>query len=197
MSDFITERIKEYENEDRESKKDINPTKDKIEIIRQIVFIILGIINIIFAGRLREKLPVLIGIASIVIASVSLTRDIKEKEYARLDTMRIPRDLVAIILGIIILLKKENAIPFIAIVWGISGLKRGCKGLNIAVYNKVHKKAFALELIHSTLEILLAILLIFNPFEKLEKHLVLLGIEMIISSLKICFKDKVYKKIED
>lgn len=197
MAGFITERIKEYENEYKENQKGTNSKKDKIENIRNIIFLIIGVINIIFAHQLRKKLPIIIGIVSVTISSVSLIRNIKQKEYTRLDTMRIPRDLVALILGIIILLKKENAIPFIAITWGISGLQRGCKGLNVVAYNKAHKKSFVLELIHSIFEIMIAILLIFNPFDHLEEHLILLGIEMIVSSLKICFKDKAYKNIED
>lgn len=190
MAELIEDKIKEN-NEQTENKK------DKFEVIRQVVFIIVGFINIIFAHSLRGILPYIIGISSVATGAISLIKNIKEKEYATLETMIIPSDVVGIILGIKILIENENAVPFIAIAWGISGLRKGTKGLNVAVYNKFNKKPFALELVHSIFEIFFAILLIFDPFEKLEEHLILLGIEMIISSLKICFKDKEYEKIEE
>lgn len=195
MLDLITEKIKEYENEYKENKEDTK--KDEFESTRRIIFIIIGIMNILFADKMKERLSFFIGILSITTASISLIRNIKRKEYTRQETQKIPRDIVVIILGTIILFKKENSIPFIAIVWGISSLQRGIKLLNIALYNKVNKKPFVLKLIYSIIEIVLAILLIFNPFEKLEIHLVLLGIEMIVSSLKGCFKNKEYKKIQE
>lgn len=196
MSDFITERIKEYENEYRGDQKSTNKPKDKFENIRQIIFIIIGIINIIFANRLRQKLPIIIGTISVVISITSLIRNIKQKEYMKIGNMKISRNLIALILGIIILLKKDNAIPLITIIWGITELQRGCRGLNKIAYNKAHKKSFILELIHSLFQIVIAILLILNPFEHLDEHLRLLGIEMVISSFKLLLtnKDKIVHK---
>lgn len=195
MPGILEEKIKKYKNEYNKNNQEAKLNREKIETARQIVFIILGFINVIFASTLREKLPYIIGITSVIIGSISLIKNIKNKEYQKLETMRISRDFVSVILGVMILLKGEHAIPFIAIVWGISGLQKASKGLNIALYNRAQKKPFFLELLHSTLELIFAILLIFNPFEKLEEHLIILGIEMIISSLKIGFKDKVYQNI--
>lgn len=197
MTDFISGQFKKYKNEHLSKQNITDEKKDKIEIIRQIIFFIVGIMNIIFASLLREKLPMIIGFASIITGTISFIKNMIKKEYETLETMKIPRDIVISILGIIILLKKENAIPFIAIAWGILGLLRGSKELNVAVYNKVHKKTFLLELVHSVLELVFSMLLIFDPFEKIEEHLVLLGIEMVIGSLKICFKDKLYESIEE
>ena len=43
----------------------------------------------------------------------------------------------------------------------------------------------------------LSILLVFDPFEKVEEHLVILGFEMIIIALKVAFYDeKEYEEID-
>lgn len=194
---FIKNRKKEYKNEDKESNEDIKLKKDRIDIARQIILVIVGVTNILFSNILREELPYIIGITGIIISVLALIKNIRKKEYKTLDTMKIPMNVVGIILGIMILLNGENAVPFIAIVMGISGLQKGTKLLNIAIYNKVHNKRFILELLYSISEIILSILLIFNPFEKLEEHLILIGINMVISSLKYFFKDKEYSRIED
>lgn len=194
---FIKNRKKEYKNKDKESNEDIKLKKDRIDIARQIILVIVGVTNILFSNILREELPYIIGITGIIISVLALIKNIRKKEYKTLDTMKIPMNVVGIILGIMILLNGENAVPFIAIVMGISGLQKGTKLLNIAIYNKVHNKRFILELLYSISEIILSILLIFNPFEKLEEHLILIGINMVISSLKYFFKDKEYSRIED
>ncbi|MGN1012818.1 MAG: hypothetical protein ACI4ON_03200 [Clostridia bacterium] len=36
------------------------------------------------------------------------------------------------------LLKYNNSISFIAIVCGIAGLRKGIKGINVAIYNKIN-----------------------------------------------------------
>lgn len=191
MSEEIIQKEEEKEQKTEENKK------DGIKFIIQIIFMIVGVMNITCANVLKEKLPFIIGFASILTSVMSFIKNMKEKEYKVLDTMKIPANIVAFILGVIILIKGQNAIPFIAIVWGISGLRKGVKGFNVAIFNKVHNKKWILEFIHATLETFFSILLVFDPFEKIEEHLVLVGIEMVISSLKIAFKDKAYEEIED
>lgn len=195
MTDFIEQKIKNH-NYNKDKDKGISE-RILSKIINPIIFIIVGLMNIIFANKLTKILPTISGIMLIATSIISLVHNIMKKEYKTLDTMKIPENVVSIILGISIVLKRDNAISFIAIVWGISGLRKGTKELNIAIYNKVHKDKFILELLHAIFELVISILLIYNPFEKIEEHLILLGIEMIISSTKYMFNDKKYKDIED
>ena len=95
------------------------------------------------------------------------------------------------------LFKGQNAISFIAIIWGITGLRKGVKGFNIALYNKVNNKQYIGKLVYAIIETALSILLVFDPFEKVEEHLVILGFEMIIIALKVAFYDeKEYEEID-
>ena len=192
MKEELIKKVEEKNYNSIEKEK-----RESIEYIVQCIFMLVGIINITCASVLKENLPIIMGTVTIIATIIYLIKNIKEKEYETLDTMKIPENIVAIIIGTIIIFKKQNAIPFIAILWGLSGLKRGIKGFNVAIFNKVHNEKFILELIHASLETFFAILLIFDPFEKVEEHIILLGIEMIISSLKIAFKDKKYEEISD
>lgn len=182
MNEINIQPIKKYCKENIEKNK-----KDKLRFVIQIILIVVGIINIVCAGFLREKLSIITGITTINISIIKLVRNIRKKEYKTLDTFKIPENIVAIILGIMMVLKQENAISFIAIVWGISGLRKGVEGFNVAIFNKLNNKKFVAELIHATTETVLSMLLVFDPFEKVEEHIILLGFEMIISALKIAF----------
>ena len=176
-------------------KKDTK--KVRIEMFNAIIFVLIGFINIIYANKLTNILPTIIGSMMVLTSGIILIYYITQKEYKTLDTMKIPQKVVSIILGISILFKGDNAIPFIAIIWGISGLKKATKGLDVAFYNRGHKNKFLGELLHALFELIISILLIYNPFEKIEEHLVLLGIEMITNSIKFMFKDEIYKDIDD
>lgn len=182
MSENNIKKIREYCKENIDENK-----KDKLKFSIQIILIVAGLIHIIFAGYLKEKLSIITGITTINISIINVIKNIKNKEYKTLETMKIPENIVVLILGIMTLFKKNNAISFIAIVWGISGLRKGIKGLNVAIFNKANNKRFVGELIHAIIEISLSILLVFDPFEKVEEHIIILGIEMIIMSLKVAF----------
>lgn len=192
MSKINIQQIKKYCKDNIEENK-----KDKLRFAIQIILIIVGLLNIICAGFLKEKLSIIIGVTTIAISIINLIRNINKKEYKTLDIIKLPEIIVTIILGIMMLLKQKNAISFIAIVWGISGLRKGIKGFNIAIFNKLNNKKFVARLIHASIETILSILLVFDPFEKVEEHIILLGIEMIIIALMIAFyNDKECEKIE-
>ena len=182
MSENSIKKIKDYCKENIEENK-----KDKLKFIIQIILIIVGLVHIIFASYLKEKLAIVTGITTINISIINLIRNIKNKEYKTLETMKIPENIVVMILGIMTLFKHDNAISFIAIVWGISGLSKGIKEFNVAIFNKLNNKKFIGKFIHAIIETSLSILLVFNPFEKVEEHIIILGIEMIIIALKVAF----------
>ena len=192
LSESSIKKIKEYCRENIEENK-----KDKLKFSIQIILIVVGMIHIIFADYLKEKLTIITGITTINISLINLIRNIKKKEYKTLDTMKIPENIVALLLGIMTLFKGQNAISFIAIIWGITGLRKGVKGFNIALYNKVNNKQYIGKLVYAIIETALSILLVFDPFEKVEEHLVILGFEMIIIALKVAFYDeKEYEEID-
>ena len=135
MEDFIDQQDKE-QSYNKDKKKRI------IEILNAIIFVLIGLINIVYANKLTNILPTIIGSTMILTSGIMLIYNISQKEYKSLATMKIPKNIVSIILGI-------------------------------------------------------SILLIYNPFEKITEHLVLLGIEMVINSIKFMFKDEIYKDIDD
>ena len=166
----------------------------RVKMIRRIANIILGIFIIAFSSTLMNQIPIILGIITIVFSSIELIIQIKKKDYEKIEDIHMGNNIIFIILGIMILLNNQNAIPFIAMIWGISGLRSGIKGLNIVIYNKINEKKYVPELIHAIIETFLSVLLIFNPFEKFEEHLIILGIQLIANSLKIGVKDKEYIK---
>ena len=66
-------------------------------------------------------------------------------------------------------------------------IKNGQNTLQLSDVLKLNNKKFIGKFIHAIIETSLSILLVFNPFEKVEEHIIILGIEMIIIALKVAF----------
>ena len=75
MSENSIKKIREYCKENIEENK-----KDKLKFFLQIILIVTGLIHIIFASYLKEKLSIITGITTINIALINTIRNIKNKE---------------------------------------------------------------------------------------------------------------------
>lgn len=175
------------------SKIEVENVSKKTQIIIRLVTILLGICCIFLSGSINTYLPYLVGALMLVFSCAGLVVCIKRKEYKTLETKATATAIIGIVISIVIILQGENSISLIGIVWGLIGLKKGISGINVSLYNHSHGKKYRLELLHASAEILLAIVLILNPFEKIEIHIIILGFEMILNTMKYMFKDKLYK----
>lgn len=111
-----------------------------------------------------------------------LVNGIHDKTYEVKGDRSIPTAVVGLALGVMVLVREQNSIPFIAIAWGISGLGGGITELDHALYGILHKEPCKIKLIHGLLETVLALLLIFDPYEKIGEHIVILGLEMLVQA---------------
>ena len=75
MNEVNIQKIKKYFKENIEENK-----KDRLKFAIQIILIIVGLINIVFAAFLKEKLSIITGITTISIAIIKLIGNINKKE---------------------------------------------------------------------------------------------------------------------
>ena len=149
-----------------------------------ILLLTIGTILIIFHENISHILPYIIGVNTILISTSFIKDFIIEKNFDEKNTKKLASGIIMFIVGIIIIIQNQDSINLIAISWGIFGLKKGIDELSEAIYNHIQKKKFIITLIHSIIEISLAIILIYNPFEKLSEHIIILGIEYVMLSLQ-------------
>ncbi|MFR8269221.1 MAG: DUF308 domain-containing protein [Oscillospiraceae bacterium] len=154
----------------------------------------MGTLLIIFHEKIAHIMPYLIGGLTIIISLGFIKDAVQMEEVKKSETKRLASGIVMLIVGAIIIIKQENSINFIAIVWGLFGLIRGIDELGEAFYNIHNGKRYIVELIHAIIEISLAILLIYNPFEKISEHIIILGIEYVIISLQLVINPQMVQK---
>jgi len=149
----------------------------------RVLLVVLGITVILMRNSFTAYVHIIVGAAMLVLCTAMLCDTLWEKSYRNRHDRKLPTALVGLVLGVLILINEENSIPFIAVAWGISGLESGITELSHAIYNIVHHRRSAYHLIHGLIETVLAVLLVFDPVEKIGEHIFILGLEMLAHAL--------------
>lgn len=143
-----------------------------------------GLFCIFYSSKIESILPFLIGIMLILIGLLRSVRGLRNRNHPYFDYSIFSKAIILVILGIFVILNKNNSISFIAVIWGIIGLNNASESLEIFFLKKKQKKTTLLRLFFGFFELFLSITLIFHPFEKIEFHIVLLGMQLIIDAIK-------------
>lgn len=159
-----------------------------------VMLMVMGGIMIIFHEKIYHIFPYIIGAITILIAIGFIKNSIREREYKKAESKRLAYGIVMFIMGTVIIINQSDSINLIAIIWGIFGLIRGADELGEAIYNHSQGKKWILELVHGIVEMALAILLIYHPFEKISEHIIILGLEYVILSLQLFINPKMVPK---
>ena len=85
------------------------------------------------------------------------------------------------IMGIAFLLKGSSSLEVLGITWAIIGIRKASKSLNAAIRQFFcRNNNCVIPMIEFFVRITLALLLLFNPIEKISNHVIILGLEIII-----------------
>ena len=93
--------------------------------------------------------------------------------------------IVLLIMGLAFIIKGADALGPMGTTWAIIGIRKAAKSLNQAVQQIYRKEHFAVPGIAFLVRIALALILLFDPYEKFSSHIVILGLEIIVSSVRL------------
>ena len=93
--------------------------------------------------------------------------------------------IVRMIMGVALIIQGSNALGAIGTTWAIIGIGKASKSLKQAIYRLYQKKHFAIPMIEFLLRMTLALILLFHPFEKFSTHIIILGLELIATSMPL------------
>ncbi len=147
------------------------------------LFSILGIICIIFSEKITAVLPYLIGGAMMLIGTLMIAAYIRSKKFLEPVSKNLVYGTMMAIMGISFLIKGKNAIGALGTTWAIIGIINASESLGLAIENICLRKKYAAFLAEFIVRITLALILLFNPFEKFSFHVMILGLELIFSSI--------------
>lgn len=103
-------------------------------------------------------------------------------------------DIILVVMGVSFLCAGSEAIGLMGVVWGIIGLRKAAETVDQALKQiYLHQKAFLL-VIEAGIRTILALALLFDPLTKFSSHIILLGLELILTNVKLPCEDCGNKK---
>lgn len=196
------------------SYKEVKASKPSIQVAVAFMLLlpIVGIFCLAFPALAEDALPLLLGVPMVLsgvgsIVAAARERDVPtaaEAPAAAMSESAVPpastppapasaqapetsmgAAIVRCVLGMVVIAHGGQSLTFIGIVWGVLGLDKAAGEFDGIFRDIRHHRPFALALAVCVFELVLAVLLIWNPSANIEHHLILLGIELIVYPFKI------------
>lgn len=152
--------------------------------IKPFIFPIVGIICILWADHVVRVLPYLLGSAMVIDGSLIGINSLQDKHFLNHDSEELVYGIVMLIMGVAFIIQGVNSLGPIGTTWAIIGIRKASKSLNQAIQQIYMKKKFVTPFIAFLIRITLALLLLFDSLEKLSTHIVILGLELVVTSIR-------------
>ena len=150
------------------------------------LFAIIGLLCVLFPIRITRGLPYVLGgamAAAGVVYSVSYFRSRPSGHSAELAS-----GLVLLLVGISCVLHGADSIVPLGTVWAVIGIQKASKSLAAAIERTNEGSARIFSFLGFLIRLTFSMVLLFYPEEKIQTHVVLLGLELMIVSIRLTRK---------
>ncbi|WP_302396000.1 DUF308 domain-containing protein [Eggerthella sinensis] len=168
------------------SVKDLKESKAsvKLAVISMLVLPVVGVGCLLFPDVAEEVLPYFLGVPMVLSGVGSIVAVARERDVEAGATS-VGAAIVLVVLGLVTAVHGSNSTTFIGIIWGLLGLVKAAGEFDEIIADIKRKEPFVFSLALCVFELVLAVLLILNPFANIEHHLLLLGLELIMYPFKL------------
>ena len=156
-----------------------------VEKLRIIVFPILGVVLILCSGHVTRILPYLLGGAMVLASILWGINAFQNQNLVREHSEELTYSIILMIMGVAFIVQGSNALGAIGTTWAMIGIGKASKSLKQVFYRLCQKQHFAIPMIEFLLRMTLALILLFHPFEKFSTHIIILGLELIVVSIRL------------
>lgn len=157
----------------------------QINEVPSIAFFILGALCILFPTHVAGALPFLLGGIMLATGILHGTDYFRDKRFLENDSQGIGPDIILSVMGIAFLCAGAEAVGLMGVVWGIIGLRKASTSIDEALRRIYQHRPAVLLTSEAAIRVVLALALVFAPFEKFSAHIVLLGFELILTNVKL------------
>lgn len=152
------------------------------------LFPITGLICIFFSDHVTAILPYLLGGAMLAVGALRTGVCLHSREHSSENTGRLAQGLILSVVGIMFMIKGESAVGAVGTVWAIIGIRKAAQSLDQTIQLCYTKQRFLISALTFAVRMTLALVLLFNPFEKFSTHIMILGFELIVITIRFSGK---------
>ena len=149
-----------------------------VAIVSAFVLPAVGVPCLVIPHLVVDTLPYVLGCAMILSGLLWGGASLGERKSG--EDPQVGKALVLVVLGVFAMVQGEEAIGFLGTAWGLLGLGKAGEEFDEAIAAIRARQPFLLALAFNVLELVLALLLIVNPFENIEHHVIVLGIQLVL-----------------
>ena len=149
------------------------------------LFPVIGVLCIFCSEHITAVLPYLLGAAMVLAGLIRVVLYIRGQNPSDRNAAELSYVLVMLIMGIVFVIQGSNALGPLGTTWGIIGIRKASKSLERAIERIRLKHGFFRPLVEFLIRLTLALVLLFDPFEKFSAHIVILGIELMVISVQL------------
>ena len=157
----------------------------QVSRIPSIAFLLLGALCILFPAHVAGVLPFLLGGIMLIAGVMHGGAYLRNKRFLEGESQGLGPDVVLVVMGVAFLCAGSEAIGLMGVVWGIIGLRKVSETIDQVLRQMYQHQPAILLIVEAVIRIILALALLFAPFEKFVPHIVLLGLELILTNVKL------------
>ncbi|MGN0823921.1 MAG: HdeD family acid-resistance protein [Candidatus Coproplasma sp.] len=148
-----------------------------------LVYIVLGAVCAAIPHSIESILPYIVGGIMGVFAIVRFIFAMIDKEYEHTHSNKTASSIIMLGVSIMIVIEHEWAHSFIPTVWGVWGLFEGAHAFNHAFARIAKHRRYFFYLVKGIIEIVVAFLLLYEPNQYGELHIIVFGVSLIFDGV--------------
>lgn len=149
------------------------------------LFPIIGALCVLCPKHITAVLPYLLGAAMMLAGLVRCAVYAQSRTVAERNAADLSYGLVLLIMGAVFVVQGANALGPLGTTWAIIGIRKASKSLEHAIQQVCLKRGFLAPIAEFLVRLTLALVLLFDPSEKFSTHILILGIELIVISIRL------------
>lgn len=153
-------------------------------LLETVVFPVTGVTLFFLAPHITAVVGYLVGGVMVLFGALMMGHALYRKEYRCRETHNTAVALSLLICGAVVLIKRDDCLSMLGTIWGIWGIYFGMEDLTELFYRISHRERFLVLAIETVIGLVLSVLLLLHPVSHFETHVRLLGIELIVASLR-------------
>ncbi|MBQ2771247.1 MAG: DUF308 domain-containing protein [Methanocorpusculum sp.] len=150
----------------------------------RVLLLSVGLFCILFPTTFCDFIPLIVGISMILAGGFGIFVGFETRNYRLPGMSGLGESIVLTLLGLVIIISQNASLLLLGVIWGLLGLGKGAKEINTFLYRLTNKENFLFPLIMGILEVIFGLILILEPTEHIAFHVIILGINMILYSIK-------------
>ncbi len=156
---------------------------NRIEKYYRLMLPIVGVLCMIFPEKVAQWLPTILGSIMVITSITDTVFVIREKRYL-VTYKHKASSLILFIMGICFLLGQESTVTLMGVTWGLMGLQEVNEEIEEILIKRNQKEKWRVGAVVTGFKLLLSLALLFEPLEKFNFHIFLLGMEILAVTVR-------------